>query len=70
MTPEMTADLISIGLRLGAALVEAAMNAIKQGDVSTLDALRLILRDPHQIALLDNALVAAELGRAERELGR
>jgi hypothetical protein len=63
-------ELVSIGLRLGAALVEVAANAIKQGDVSTLEALRLVLRDPHQLTLLDNALVAAELGRAERELAK
>jgi hypothetical protein len=63
-------ELVSTAMRLGASIAEVIVNAIKQGDVSTLEALKPVLRDPHQIALLDRALIAAELGRAERELRR
>jgi hypothetical protein len=61
-------DILSIVLAVGAAVARAVLDAISAGDVSAVESLRGVLKDPAAQRALSDALVAAQRERAKREL--
>lgn len=64
MNEEIVPILIKAGVQLGVDVGVQLWNAVKNGDVNTVAELSKVLPEAHQMALADEALIAAQRARA------
>lgn len=62
-------DIVASVLSVLAAVGDAVRRALAEGDASTLEALRAVLKTPDEMRDLDRLLIEAQRAKAARELG-